>query len=119
MSYIYDDSMVYWCIEKKKNYRTTVILSRINTLHKRYNDNLIDALKLLTGLSFIVAKKSNERVQMLFKFIKSINYLFYFNLNLSFLVQNKYNKFILRFIIIIFTFSTFFIGQLFNLSIFL
>ena len=31
-------------------------------------------------------KESNERVKMLFKFIKSINYLFYFNLNLSFFV---------------------------------
>ena len=42
---------------KKKNYRTTIIQSRIKTLHKRYNANLIDAFKLLTGLPFVVAKK--------------------------------------------------------------
>ena len=43
---------------KKKNYRTSVIQSRINTLYKRYGDNLIDASGLLTGLSFVVAKNA-------------------------------------------------------------
>ena len=43
---------------KKKNDRTSVIQSRINTLYKRYSDSLIDASGLLTGLSFVVAKKA-------------------------------------------------------------
>ncbi|CAF1355393.1 unnamed protein product [Rotaria sordida] len=41
---------------KKKNQRTTAIQNRINTLYKRYTDDLIGASTLLTGLSSIVAK---------------------------------------------------------------
>ncbi len=42
---------------KKKNYRTTAIQKRIDTLYKRYADDLIGASTLLNGLSFVVAKK--------------------------------------------------------------
>ncbi len=42
---------------KKKNQRTTAIQNRINTLYKRYSDDLIGASTLLTGLSLVVAKK--------------------------------------------------------------
>jgi hypothetical protein len=42
---------------KKNNYRSSAIENRINTLYKRYNEDLIGASTLLTGLSFIVAKK--------------------------------------------------------------
>lgn len=42
---------------KKKNARTTAIQNRINTLYKRYADDLIGASTLLTGLSLVVAKK--------------------------------------------------------------
>ncbi|CAF1604289.1 unnamed protein product [Adineta ricciae] len=42
---------------KKKNTRKTAIEKRINTLYKRYTDDLIGASTLLTGLSLFVAKK--------------------------------------------------------------
>jgi hypothetical protein len=47
---------------KKKNQRTTAIQNRINTLYKRYTDDLIGASTLLTGLSLIVAKKANNSI---------------------------------------------------------
>lgn len=54
--------MIQWSsgASKKKNYRTTAIQNRINTLYKRYNDDLIGASTLLTGLSLVVAKNANE-----------------------------------------------------------
>jgi hypothetical protein len=43
---------------KKKNTRTTAIQHRINTLHNRFSNNLINVANLLTGLSYVVAKKA-------------------------------------------------------------
>ena len=48
------------------------------------NDTMIIlSMHLNFSLVYLLSrrKKSNERVKILFKFIRSINYLFYFNLN--------------------------------------
>ena len=42
---------------KKKNKRTTVLQSRIDTLYHRYSNYLITASDLINGLSFVVAEK--------------------------------------------------------------
>ena len=42
---------------KKKNKRTTELQIRIDTLNHRYSNYLITASDLLTGFSFLVAKK--------------------------------------------------------------
>ena len=51
--------MLQWSsgASKKKNYRSTAAQSRIKTLYKRYNENLISESSLLTGLSFVVARR--------------------------------------------------------------
>lgn len=44
---------------RKQNTRTTSIQHRINNLYQRFAQNLINLDKLLTGLSYVVAKNSN------------------------------------------------------------
>ena len=42
---------------KRKNFGTTTIQHRINTLYDRYANNLMNVSDLLTGLSCVIAKK--------------------------------------------------------------
>ncbi len=44
-------------VHQKKLTRMTSIQSRINTLHERYNNGLINTSNLLTGLSYLVGMK--------------------------------------------------------------
>ena len=52
-------TMLQWSsgASQKKNHRSTAAQSRIKTLYKRYNENLINESALLTGLSFVVARR--------------------------------------------------------------